>query len=84
MRSRYRELGLELVSLEENCSRMPKKPSMASENKYEGIGDPFKMFLKEALERQRNDMMDNFAQIFRQLSTSDTSTSSEGTAPFKV
>jgi hypothetical protein len=48
--SRYRELGLELVSLEENFSRMPKKPPMASENKDNGTGDPFKMLLKESLE----------------------------------
>jgi hypothetical protein len=32
-RSEYRKLGLELVSLEENLSHMPKKPSMAEENK---------------------------------------------------
>jgi hypothetical protein len=83
-RSGYRELGLELVSLEENCSRTPKKPSMEGENKDNGTRDPFKMLLEEALERQRNEMMDNFAQILRRLSTSDTSTSSGGTTPFKV
>jgi hypothetical protein len=49
-RSRYRELGLELVSLEDNCSHMPKKPSMAREKKDDGTGDPFKMLLEEALE----------------------------------
>jgi hypothetical protein len=32
-RSEYRKLGLELVSLEENHSHMPKKPSMEEENK---------------------------------------------------
>jgi hypothetical protein len=65
MRSGYRELGLELVSLEDNCSHTPKKPSMVGENKDDGTGDPFKMFLEESLERQRNEMMDNFAQILR-------------------
>jgi hypothetical protein len=83
-RSGYRELGLELVSLEENFSRMPKKPSMVGKNKYDGTRDPFKMLLEEALERQRNKMMDNFAQILRRLLTSDASTSSGGVAPFKV
>jgi hypothetical protein len=83
-RSGYRELGLELVSLEENFSRTPKKPSMVGENKYDGTRDPFKMLLEESLERQRNEMMDNFAQILRRLPTSDTSTSSGGTTPFKV
>jgi hypothetical protein len=83
-RSGYRELGLELVSLEENFSHTPKKPSMVGENKDDGTGDPFKMFLEESLERQRNEMMDNFAQILRRLPTSDTSTSSGGTTPFKV
>jgi hypothetical protein len=61
--SGYRELGLELVSLEEKFSCMPKKPPMVGENKDDGTGDPFKMFLEESLERQRNEMMDNFAQI---------------------
>jgi hypothetical protein len=76
MRLGYRELGLELVSLEDNCSRTPKKD--------DGTGDPFKMLLEESLVRQRNEMMDNFAQMLRQLSTSDASTSSRGTTPFKV
>ena len=34
--------------------------------------------------QQRNEMMDNFAQILRRLPTGDTSSSSRGTAPFKV
>jgi hypothetical protein len=82
-RSGYRELGLELVSLEENFSCMPKKPSMEGEKKDDGTGDPFKMLLEEALERQRNEMMDNFAQILRRLSTSDASTSSGGCHPLQ-
>jgi hypothetical protein len=47
--SGYRELGLELVSLEENFSHMPKKPSMVGENKYDGTRDPFKIFLRNPL-----------------------------------
>jgi hypothetical protein len=61
--SRYRELGLKIVSLEDNCSRTPKKPSMAGKNKDDRTGYPFKMFLEESLKRQRNKMMENFAQI---------------------
>ena len=60
---------------------------MAEENKDKGAGDPFKIFLEEALERQRNVMMDNFAQILRRLPTGDTCSSnihSGGTTPFKV
>ena len=84
MWSMYRELGIELVSLDEKLSRLPKKPSMVGKNKYDGIGDPFKKFLEESLERQKNEMMDNFAQILRRLSTSDTPTSNGGATPFKV
>jgi hypothetical protein len=63
MRSRYRELGIKLVSLEEILSCTHKKLSMVGEKKDDQIRDPFKMLLEEALERQRNEMMDNFAQI---------------------
>jgi hypothetical protein len=57
---------------------------MVGENKYDGIGDPLKLFIEEALTQQRNDMMDSFMQIIRRLPTGDTSSSSGGTAPFKV
>ena len=30
------------------------------EKKDEGVGDPIKIFLEEALEKQRNAMMENF------------------------
>ena len=36
---------------------------MGDENKDEGIEYLIKMFLEEALEKQRNAMMDNFSQI---------------------
>ena len=49
MRSEYKEFGLEIVSLEEKSSHMPKRPLMAGENKYDGTRDPFKMFLEESL-----------------------------------
>jgi hypothetical protein len=48
-RSGYRELGLNLVSLEYNSSHMPKQPPMVEENMDEGVGDPFELFLEEAL-----------------------------------
>jgi hypothetical protein len=52
-RSGYRELGLELVSLEENHSRTPKKPSMVEEKRDDGTRDPFKLFLEESLMHDR-------------------------------
>jgi hypothetical protein len=64
-RSEYKELGLELVSLEDKISRTPKRPLMAGEKKDDGTGDPFKMLLEEALTQQRNEMMDSFAQILQ-------------------
>jgi hypothetical protein len=70
-RSGYRELGLELVSLEDKLSLQPKRPPMAEEKRDDKEGDPFKTFLKESLMRQRNEMMENFAQILRRLSMVD-------------
>jgi len=60
---------------------------MGEEKKYEGAGDPIKMLLEEALEKQRNAMMDNFTQILQWIPTSGASTSrshSGGGTPFKV
>jgi hypothetical protein len=34
---------------------------MREKNKDDGGGDPFKMLLEEAISRQRNEMMENFA-----------------------
>ena len=48
---------------------------MAEEKKDEGVGDPIKIFLEEALKKQRNVMMDNFAQILQRLPTGSISTS---------
>ena len=42
MRSGYKELGLELVSLEDKSSRTPKQPLMVGEKKDDGTGDPIK------------------------------------------
>jgi hypothetical protein len=83
-RSEYKDLGLELVSLEDKISRTPKRPLMEGENKDDGTGDPFKLLIEEALMQQRNEMMDNFVQILQRLPTGDASSSSGGTTPFKV
>jgi hypothetical protein len=64
-RSGYRELGLELVSLEENHSRQPKWPPMVEEKRDEGAEDPIKLFLEESLTQQRNEMLENFSQILQ-------------------
>jgi hypothetical protein len=47
-RSRYKELGLDLVQ-----PRKPRRLPMGDENKYEGIGDPIKMFLEKSLEKKK-------------------------------
>ena len=87
-RSGYRELGLELVQLEEGRPRRTKPPPMVEEKRDDGVGDPIKMLLEEALARQRNEMMDNFAQILRRMpaATAGSSSSSHfgGSTPFKV
>jgi hypothetical protein len=64
-RSEYSKLGLELVSLEENHSRMPKKPSMVEEKKNDGAKDSINLLLEQALARQRDEMMENFSHILQ-------------------
>jgi hypothetical protein len=88
MRSEYSQLGLEFVSLEDNHSRTPKKPSMVAENKNDGAEDSINMLLEQALVRQRDEMMENFAHILQRLSIATSASSSSGhfggTSPFKV
>ena len=60
---------------------------MGDEKKDEGAEDPIKILLEEALEKQRNAMMHNFAQILQWLPTGGASASSShsgDTNPFKV
>jgi hypothetical protein len=83
-RSWYKELGLELASLEDESSLMPKRPLMEGENKDDRTRDPFKKILEESLMQHRNEMMDSFTQILRRILTGNTSSSSGGNAPFKV
>ena len=49
-RSRYKDLGLDLVEPLQDQTRKTRRPHMAEEKKYEGAGDPFKMLLEESLE----------------------------------
>jgi hypothetical protein len=48
-RSRYTELGIKLVSLKDNLSHTPKKPSMVEENKNDGVKDFINPLLEQAL-----------------------------------
>jgi hypothetical protein len=57
---------------------------MGDEKKGDGARYPIKMFLEEALARQRNEMMDNFASILRRLPTREASSSGSHATPFKV
>jgi hypothetical protein len=74
-RSRYRELGLELVSLKDNRSHQPKWPPMAEEKRDTGAEDHIKL-------------LENFPQILQRLSLTrgvSSSNSHFGDAtPFKV
>jgi len=49
-RSGYKELRLDLVEPLQDQPRKTRRPPMVEEKKDEGAGDPFKMFLEEALE----------------------------------
>jgi hypothetical protein len=57
---------------------------MGEKNKDDGAGDPFKILLEESLAQQRNEMMENFAQILQQLPTQEAYSSRSHATPFKV
>ena len=87
MRSGYKELGFDLVEPLQDQPHKPRQLPMAEENKDEGVWDLIKIFLEDTLKKQRNVMMDNFAQILQRLPTSSTSSSHShygGDTPFKV
>jgi hypothetical protein len=63
MRLGYRDMGIELVSLEEIHSFHPKRPPMAEEKRDKGAKDPIKFLLAEALMQKRNEMLEIFSQI---------------------
>jgi hypothetical protein len=70
-------LGIDLVSLEDNRSRTPKKPSMVEEKKNDGAKDSINLLLEKYLTRQRDEMMENFSHILQCLPiTTDTYSSS--------
>jgi hypothetical protein len=48
-RSEYSKLGLELVSLEDNFSHTPKKPSMAEAKKNDRAQDFINLLLEQDL-----------------------------------
>ena len=59
---------------------------MVGEKKDEGAGYPIKILLEEALEKQRNTMMDNFTQILQRFPTGGASASNShygGTTPVR-
>ena len=87
-RYEYSKLGLDnIVSLEDNLSRTPKKPSMEEEKKNKGVDDPINLLPEQALKRQRDEMMENFSHILQHLSIASGASSSSdhfgGTSPFQ-
>ena len=64
-RSGYNKLGLEPIEQLSERSHRSRQQPMGDKKKDDGVGDPIKMFLEEALTRQRNEMMDNFVEILR-------------------
>jgi hypothetical protein len=87
-RSEYSNLGLELVSLEDNCSLTPKKPPIAEEKKNDEVDDLISLLLEQALTQQRDEMMEIFSHILQCLPIASGASSSSshfgGTSPFKV
>ena len=86
-RSGYKDLGLDQVEPLQYQPSKPRRPPIAEEKKEEGSRDPIKLLLEEALEKQRNTVMDKFSQILQWLPTGGAFASSNhfrGTTPFKV
>ena len=82
----YKELGVDLVEPLQGQPCKSRWPPLGDEKKDEGAEDPIKMLLEEALEKQRNAMMDKFAQILQRLPTGGTYASSNhfgGATSFK-
>jgi hypothetical protein len=83
-RSRYKKLGLEPINPLQDRPHRTRQQPMGDKNKYDGVGYPIKMFLEEALTRQRNIMMENCVQILRRIPTGEAYSSSGHATPFKV
>ena len=80
-------MGLELVEPLQDHPLQHKWSPMEEEKKDKGGGDPIKLLLEGALERQHNEMMDIFSQILRRIAIGDALPSNNqfgGTTPFKV
>jgi hypothetical protein len=81
-------MDLELVSLGDNRSCTPKKPSMAEEKINNGLENSINLFLEQSLTQQRDEMMENFSQILRHLPIKadvfSLRSHFRGTTPFKV
>lgn len=58
----YKEWKLKPIKPLNDQPHKSWKPPMTEEKKAEGVGYPFKILIKEALERQRNVMIDKFSQ----------------------
>ena len=83
----YKELGIDLVKPLQDQPCKSRRLSMGDEKKDEGSGDPIKILLEEALEKQRNAMMDKFSHILQRLPIGGTSASNNhfgGTTPLRV
>jgi hypothetical protein len=88
MRFKYSQLSLEHVSLEDNHSHTPKKPSMVVEKKNDREKYYINMLCEQALARQKDKMMENCAHVLQCLPIATGASSSRchfgGTSPFKV
>ena len=83
-RSGYKKLGLEPIDPFPDQSRRVRQQPMGDGNKYDGVGDKFRMFLEESLARQMNKIMEKIVQILRWLLIGEASSSSGHATPFKV
>jgi hypothetical protein len=61
----YKKLGLEPFDPLQDLTCRSRQQPMGNAKKDDGAGDPFKILLEQALARQRNKMMEKFAQILQ-------------------
>ena len=52
----YNELGLKITEPLKDDPHRTRQPHMLEENKDEGVGDPIKLLLEEALVQQRDEL----------------------------
>ena len=88
-RSKHSQLGLEFFSLEvQSLSHTQEILDSGQKIKIGGVEDSINLLLEQALMRQRDGMMENFAQILQRLPITSGESSSRGhfggTSPFKV